>query len=121
MAPTLPLNIPIPQSAAIASFNYTDIAEGTGVVLFYGATHKEVSTTSYFLTTNTPYSNDVITSGAILQSANWTEVINKNFDVRFNRPQNIKGYAYLSLSLGGYASAGAGSLQIKVSGATLNN
>src|SRR3990167_4164279 len=123
MATTLPLNIPIPQSAAIASFNYTDIAEATGIVSFYGAVHTSGSSayppadqTGYYLTTTTPYSNQVIVSGAIIAGAGQGYVSsNNNFDITFNRPQNVKGNAYLNIVLGGTRPAGGSSPFIWVS------
>lgn len=123
MAQTLPVNIPIPASAAIASFNYTDIAEGTGVVKFYGATHANATTTSYYLTSATPYSNDIVTSGGgSIADTDHHRVANNNFDVTFNRAQNIKGYAYLNLTMGSkQGGAGTTSVLVFVSGATLQN
>lgn len=119
MANTLPLNIPVPASASIASFNYTDIAEGTGVVKFYGASRNANGTTDYFLTTSPVYSDDIILSGAI-PTGNFDRVLAKSYDVKFNRPQNLKGIAYLNLSIG--ASVGTardGDTKIFVSGAIL--
>lgn len=129
MAATLPLNIPIPQSAAIASFNYTDIAEATGIVAFYGAVHTSGSSayppadqTAYYLTTATPYSNQVIVSGATIAGGGQGYVSsNNNFDITFNRPQNIKGYAYLMISLGATRPAGGSNPYIWVSGANIQN
>ncbi len=34
MADILPTNFPAPTERSIATYNYTDIAEGTGVVIF---------------------------------------------------------------------------------------
>ena len=130
MAATLPLNIPIPQSAAIASFNYTDIAEATGIVKFYGSVWTSggadyppaIITSGGFLTTAAISSSKVAVSGAIIAGGGGGYVLDNNHDVVFNRPQNIKGIAYLNITLGGYRPTGTGSSpNIWVSGATLQN
>lgn len=112
---------PIPQ-AAIASYAYTDIAEGTGVVKFYGAVHKESTTSSYFLTANTPYSNQIVVSGAatLAGESAWAEKMNKDFDIVFNLPRNIKGKAYLNITIGGSGGgSGSGVPNVQISGASI--
>lgn len=120
MATTLPLNIPIPQSAAIASFNYTDIAEATGVVAFYGSVHNENGTKGYFLTTTSSFaSDDIITSGASIPGTEIGRISNQSFDVTFNRPQNLKGRVRLMITIGGNANAGSAGSWMGLSGAEL--
>ena len=119
MATILPENFPVPGTAAIATYDFQDIAEGTGIIKFFGAEHAEAGTKSYYLTTNMPYSNSVTLSGSVLAAASdWQEVINKDFDVKFNRPKNIKGYAFLTFSMGGNANTG-GNQKIQLSGAQI--
>lgn len=118
MAETLPLNIPIPASAAIASFNYTDIAEGTGVVKFYGATSHSDGTKYYYLTTNTPYSQDIVISGAqVLTDGTQLRIVQNTYGIRFNRPQNAKGTAYLNITIGGYSVSLFSGNKLWISGA----
>ena len=120
MALTLPLNIPIPQSAAIASFNYTDIAEGTGIVKFYGAVHNEAGVANFYLTTNTPYSDQIVLSGAVTSTAAAERLRNDTFSVTFNRPQNIKGKVYLNITIGGNLLSGWDNVErVGVSGAEI--
>jgi hypothetical protein len=101
MAEVLPVAFPIPGESAIASYNYTDIAEGTGVVSFYGAqTYDTTATTKYILTTESITSNN-------------PEILNPSgvysFNVTaFNMPKTIKGTAYLSF--GRYMNAIGGTI-----------
>ena len=130
MAPTLPLNIPIPQSAAIASFNYTDIAEATGIVKFFGSVWTSggtdyppaIITSGGFLTTAAISSGKIAVSGATITSSGEGFILNTTHDVVFNRPQNIKGNAYLNITLGAYNNTASGSEpSVWLSGATLTN
>lgn len=114
--------IPIQASPSIVSYNYTDISDGTGVIVFNGASHREASTTALYLTTATPYSADIIVSGAFVTGGPATGLIlDKNFDVTFNRPQRIKGKAYLNVTMGGTGDTGNGTPTIFISGGSLSN
>jgi len=74
---------------AIASYNYTDISEGTGVVVLNGfSTEASGAGIEYKLTTTTPYSSYIETSGAP-----W--VFNLS---AFNLPKTIKGTAIVKLA-----------------------
>lgn len=98
MAEVLPVAFPIPGESAIASYNYTDVAEGTGVVEFYGAeTYDTTATRKYILT-----ANQITSNTADLISPNGTI----NFDLSpFNSPRTIKGTAYFSVGM--YESSSA--------------
>ena len=67
---------------AIASYSYTDIAEGTGVVAFYGAN----TDAGYILTTNSSLGSRT----AWIETTS-SEILNEDFDVTFNSPRVIKG------------------------------
>ena len=82
---------------AIASYAYTDIAEGTGVVLFYGFNSHDDGTDDYHLGINAVRSNDKITINTAAGAAN-AKRLDIDFDVTFNRPQNIKGNAIGTIS-----------------------
>lgn len=92
-----------PGQDAIASYNYVDISEGTGVTKFYGfnvATSGTTggSTSSYALTTDTPYSHYVEYGGAPIEL---------NFYLTpFNKPQIVRGTAIVRFSSGTDAGAG---------------
>ena len=120
MAKLSPVAFPQPVSPAIASYAYTDIAEGTGIVLFYGASNHANGTTDYILTTNTPYSSRIVVSGAqITADGTFGQIATQDYDITFNHPQNIKGTAYLNISIGGYSITTATGNKVWLSGAIL--
>ena len=81
------------QEKAIASYNYEDIAEGTGVISFYGCKTETSGATVYKLVQNAIYSSAPVYAG---NSATLT------FDLTpFNIPKQIKGTAMFSAGVGG--------------------
>jgi hypothetical protein len=108
MADTLPLNFPIPKSGSIATYSYTDIAEGTGVVQFNLSTHQEEAVVGYFMTTNTIGAND-LSSSVATTAGGFTKDGDFDFDVVFNNFQKIKGKAYAEFEWGqNHNNTGAG-------------
>ena len=95
MAETLPLNFPVPQSSAIASYDFTDIEEGVGHVEFYLSTDKDTGGTDYLITRYAFYSYDVVVSQTFTAQANydWT------FDAAvLNMPRIIYGTAIFNFN-----------------------
>jgi hypothetical protein len=90
LADVLPINFPVPSESSIASYDYTDIAEGTGVVVFQGVNTQDNAVQDYSLITNTIYSTNKFTYGTSGPNA---KAIDIDFDVTFNNPKNIKGIA----------------------------
>lgn len=90
---------------AIASYSYTDIAEGTGKVIFYGLNDKINTTKSYFLTTNTLYSNDINTQAAASGAS--ALILDIDHDIKFNKPQNLKGKVRVNITIGGRTTSAA--------------
>jgi hypothetical protein len=83
------------QGNSIASYNYTDIAEGTGMVEFYCFTSYEGGVKRYRLSTKQVYSNDVYNQ----RSSAGTTIM--NFDLSaFNKPQTISGTAFVTAGIG---------------------
>ncbi len=81
------------SSQTLASYDFIDIAEGTGVVQYYGAENSA----SYFLTANANiFSNLVLTT---TQSSATTDTIqhDRDFDITFLLPKNLKGNVYVSV------------------------
>ena len=76
---------------AIASYDYTDIAEGTGVSKFYFFNSIDSAGTDYGITTDSSiYSSEAKVSGAPTGTpAN--KVIDVDFDLALNFPKNVKG------------------------------
>lgn len=79
---------------AIASYNYVDVAEGTGIVTYYGYSN---ASGAYSLTTNSSvFSDTVTTSGAQFASGGYVQVLDIDFDVEFNIPKNVQGKAMIN-------------------------
>ena len=130
MTKLLPQNFPPIAPASIASYDFTDIADGTGVRSFYGAVWTSggadyppaIITSGCFLTGQELSSAKIAASGAIIAGAGQGYINNNNFDISFSIPQRIKGNAYLQITLGAYRLSAVGSTpQIWVSGASLTN
>ena len=90
------------KESAIASYDYTDLAEGTGVVSFFGSDNRSISGPGrlYSLSKGVLYSNDINTQEANT-TATFVLLLEKDFDVVFNQPQNLKGIVKINITLGG--------------------
>ncbi|MDD4110491.1 MAG: hypothetical protein PHS54_02940 [Clostridia bacterium] len=81
------------QSSAVATYSYEDLAENTGVQLFYGAAQTDSTSTTYFLSKSQVYSS-VITATSTDTEASFAKVLDVDFDLTaFNAPQAIRGTA----------------------------
>lgn len=102
MTNLLPLGFPKATPPAIASYDFTDIAEGTGIVLFYGFTAEAVDGGdhgygTYHLSTNPSIFSDSIESTFGVPSA--TTVTECDFDTApFNLPKEVDGTAYINFT-----------------------
>lgn len=90
----IPVTYPIQPSEATASFDYADIQEGTGITV-YNLARTEISggTQAGILTRNSLYSTDMEVSGS---SANG-QSSDLDYDVVFQRPQNVQGTAFANI------------------------
>jgi hypothetical protein len=88
------------QSNSIASYNYTDIAEGTGNMIFYCGVYVNTTTTGFFLSQNALKS--IYTSYAVGgHDGTDTDIIDADFDLsEFNMPKTIKGTARIMGAIG---------------------
>ena len=96
MAEVMPINFPLPSESAVASYNYTDMAEGTGVTMFYLAATKGDN----ILTPNQIYS-DVIeySTGAHILTTDFVKNMDVDYDLSaFNSPRTVKGTAYINFT-----------------------
>ncbi len=99
-------------SPVIASFSFTDIADGTGVQIFYGFHTKVETTDSYHLTGKVIPSNDIQLSVGV-SNASLTKVFDLDFDLSaFNLPKDIEGTAYASVPIRQGAGSGTTSFYI---------
>lgn len=114
MAELLPINFPVPSERAIATYSFTDIAEGTGVVKFYGFSTETSGALTYRLSTNPVYSSQVETSGSAPGTG--TQVISDmDFDASpFNMPKTIKGNAIINFGYAAISAPGGTSGKAKV-------
>ena len=73
---------------SIASYDWVDIAEGSGKVLFYGCADSISGATAYNLMTSQVYSSEIEVKTASATYDFYTPA--------FNLPQTIKGTAYIN-------------------------
>lgn len=78
---------------ALASYSYTDIAEGSGIVEFCAAKVSDSNSTfKYILTTNKQINS---ATRGVSDFSSFTG----DFDIVFNLPKNIKGKAYANIPI----------------------
>lgn len=94
MADNLPISFAIPAEQAIASYNWTDIADGTGVVSFYLIESGNSSGVDYHLVSNISYSNSTnIGAGSGVTT-------DLDYDsTPFNSPRTVNGTATLEVPM----------------------
>lgn len=100
MADNLPIGFPVPGESTIATYSYTDIADGTGVAEFYGFAVTTSASTTYGLSGNSMNANPTYTMAAAAANAVPQKTIEKDFSVIFNTPRNLKGTIYLDIPVG---------------------
>ena len=82
----------------VASYDYTDIAEGTGRIIFYAMNENTGGTDNYLLINKELYSNDIYSSEASGTTAA-SKILDLDFDVIFNMPKRIKGDIIVSIPI----------------------
>lgn|GEM_PF-6765257 len=95
MAENLPINFAVPGENVIATYNYQELAEGTGILSLYPfyATMSG-GTIIYRLSSNTYFSESNSTGG----TTGGALVFNKTFELNpFNTPRTVKGTAIFTL------------------------
>ncbi|KKM26266.1 hypothetical protein LCGC14_1586470 [marine sediment metagenome] len=99
-------------SPVVASYSYTDIAEGTGMQIFYGSNSKEESTYSYHLL-GTAIASDEIETKANSTAEGNVKMLDLDFDIsEFNMPRDLKGTAYISIPFMAHEASGATSAYV---------
>jgi hypothetical protein len=117
MVQGLPLEFDVPGESIVASYDYYDFGEGTGMRLLYAAkTHNDE-----ILTQNQVYSHTIETSGT--SSSPPTDAYENLFDVdfdlsAFNTPKEVYGTAYVNgcfdVQTAGTGANGTGKLTLKL-------
>lgn len=89
------------QPSAIASYSYTDIAEGTGNQLFYLCQTEDNSGVDQILTTQTPYSSVIEEAYGIQATDNFgADKVDLDFDLTaFNMPKVVGGTALINAGI----------------------
>jgi len=104
MAENLPVNFPIPGESSIASYDWVDVANGTGYIRYYlNVACTGTGTQGYTLSESGIYSNVVAWQSAALTTNANTEVFNNIFVTTLNSPKTINGNALVNIAakLGG--------------------
>jgi hypothetical protein len=98
MPDRIPQNFLRSSEGAVASYSFTDIAEGTGVVIYNGCDIYDAATQDYIITTSIPYSDSPGTQDTS-SLASVHKVMDIDFDITFNRPQRIRGDLQANVTL----------------------
>lgn len=97
MASQLPVNFSPQGEGSIASYNWIDIGEGTGIVKFYGFALEDSTGLSYGLSTNPFYSAKIETYSNTTASTSYAKMFDLDFDLSaFNLPKIIEGTATIN-------------------------
>jgi len=97
MARKIPHNFLESGEQAIATYNFIDIIEASGIIEFYGFRTIDDTTTNSLLTANDSiYSQDIQTEVSTT-TGGFTKDIDIDFDLTFNRTQTIKGNGYCNI------------------------
>lgn len=102
MAALVPIAFPEKPRQAIASFDFTDIADATGTVIFLGLKTIADTTANHHLTQDSLFSEDINavakSTGTALNT--WEMEHDIDFDLSiFNLPQTIRGSAKVSVTM----------------------
>jgi hypothetical protein len=88
------------QPSAIASYDYMDLAQNTGIKLFYVAAEANSGGTEYFLTGEQVYSSSIEVTGGATASSNFIKMIDISADLSaFNAPAILRGTAVFVLCI----------------------
>ena len=84
-------------SPLIATFDFQDVAEGTGVIVFLGSDTDDNGTVTYQLSRNALYSQNIMTVGS--GTSGVEKILDVDFDVTFNFPKDVKGKVIANIPL----------------------
>lgn len=88
------------QPTTIATYDYTDLAEGTGIVKYYLYQEEDSVGVSYRIGSNALYSANIEVSGNLTAGASFVQASDLDFDLTsYNRPQTIRGTASVQASI----------------------
>lgn len=85
------------QSNVIASYDYTDIADGTGYVEYYA--ESSYDTTTHFLFSEPLYGTYYVVDSGMKTNTDYEVVCDRDFDLSpFNAPRTIRGKLYANVA-----------------------
>lgn len=86
-----------PQKELI-NYDYFDIADGIGYVVYYGLIGDNQE--PMLATTSSIYSEEICSVNHLAIQVTFTKGFDKDFDLKFNRPKNIKGVIIVNVPIG---------------------
>ncbi len=100
-----------PSPQPIASFDFVNLAEGTGTVIYFGITSNDTGSLSYHLV-----SNSAVWSSTVETTRGTEGTTTVDFDsAKFNLPRFVKGTAFFSGAIGSTSNPGSRShLQVQL-------
>lgn len=93
--------LPLPPPSAIASYNFDDVNQRTGTIIYLGFVSNATGGDDYHLSKDITFSSliELKTAYAVDGFNAYEEVVNKDFDLaEFNLPADIKGTAYVAFT-----------------------
>ena len=110
-----------PPAATITTFDFTDIASGTGIQEFFlGITNSQDGLSGQRILSDNKFYSDLITEEVENASIDtgtpdvWGKFIDKNYDVTFVRPQNTQGIATVNIAYGSTQNQGSVTAQTNI-------
>ena len=97
MATKLPIVFRQDKEPTIASYDYADVADGIGYVIYHLATN---SASGAVVMTNELYSEATTTIGTGSSTGTWNKVKETDFDITYNLPRVVNGVLYCSFTHG---------------------
>ena len=82
-------------SNALPTYNFVDIAAGTGIINFYAG-----DTVDTDLLSNSTFYSDTVADSGNLPATNYGKVLDVDYDVLLNRPLDIAGKVVLNVPVG---------------------
>lgn len=97
MARKIPHNFLESGEQAIATYNFIDIIEASGIIEFYGFRTIDDATQNSLLTANDSIYSQGTNTAVGTSGGGFTKDIDIDFDLTFNRTQTIKGNGYCNI------------------------
>jgi hypothetical protein len=102
MAEVLPINFAVPGENILSTYDYADIASGTGYISFYAGVLKSSNCLSNIIF----WGNTINTSGTNTTTS-YVKVVDVDFDALLNKPLVLRGKAIINVPYSFIAGNGA--------------